>query len=254
MVPPPTGAEAVSETVEAILTQVRKGVKRFIAVAITSEHLQLHAEVAIALEKRVHLVTASSGAWLSHYPTVRADERTFTLIALGAITAVTRRQLDLLLGARGTARVFTPASALSMAVSGPDEFRAELATSDLIVIAQLEEDGRPEAGMAAADAVAHATHGVLDAARHVDWSCNGIIASGGFTAQRVAATLCDGQMMEPVCMAAPLCPLGRMAGGRWNQLSLIPKGALTGNDATMLRLVEALESQHRYASGPVDAS
>jgi uncharacterized protein YgbK (DUF1537 family) len=238
------GAEPLAE---AALAACEAGARRFVADATRESDLLVLARAAAEIERSVELVTVSSGAWLHFHPYAMARARKFVLVALGSSTEVNSLQFDRLREADDVV-VLTPREAYDLVISR-DRLLAVLSDTPCLVIATAEPADTDERRMTISREIADAAEALLTAARGQRYSCRGIIATGGFTAQQVARKL-DAELIDPQVELRPLCPMGRLTGGQWSGLPVVLKGGLVGRPTTMVELVEALVQATEDATPP----
>jgi uncharacterized protein YgbK (DUF1537 family) len=249
VIDPPVGDGGVATTAREVLGHLEEGVRRFIGVAHNPDHLRLHAKVIATLEAQVDFVTVSSGAWLRYHPAFahNAEERTFALVALVSSTSTNRLQLARLLEKSPATVVLSAEDALAWALLPASDLLARLDDVDSLVIHDHDDTRDSDTGLSAAEKASEAICALLEASRLVGHSCRGVIASGGFTAWKIAQRLADSHTLEPISIVAPLCALARISGGSWNGLSLITKGGWTGDPDTLITLIDSLRDHHLTA-------
>jgi uncharacterized protein YgbK (DUF1537 family) len=105
-----------------------------------------------------------------------------------------------------------------------------------VVVAAAADAPDDAARLPIANDVAGRAETVLTAARMQGYVCAGVVATGSFTAERVAKAL-GADVLEPLGEPIPLCAIGRVSGGQWTGLRLALKGGLIGGQGALTDLV-----------------
>jgi D-threonate/D-erythronate kinase len=241
----PKIAAELDATIAWLDEQIAAGTRSFIGSAATDEHLRQHALIASALEdKGFAIVTASSGAWLRHFPITEPRRAEFTLLGLVSSSPITRNQLEHLVEMRPATVVLSAAEAIDRCLGQDDELRNLFARAEVIAVCDFDDVRDIHDGLSAAEQTADALRAILEAARRVGVVCRGIVASGGYTVWKICEELAESRTIEPVRMVTPLCALGRISGGSWSGLTIVSKGGWTGDEETLVELVDHLQLHH----------
>jgi uncharacterized protein YgbK (DUF1537 family) len=227
----PAPAEVVAPA--ALAERVRAGrAARFVVDGASDADLRASAAAVDALERDgVPVVTASPGAWLRHHPLSARAGAAFVLVVLGSNTALNHRQLAVLRDAR---------EVVVAGIGEPDWAALERGGRTLVVetiAGSTPDDERRDPRLA--DRAADAAAALLGRAHERGLRCRGVVASGGHMASR----LVDALRADRIGVAgevAPLCPRGTLHGGPWSGLTVVTKGGLVGEDATLQALVDDL--------------
>lgn len=234
--------EAVRSEVESLgaylRSRVGSGARRFIVDADREEDLCLVAQAVAEVQAERDVVTVSSGAWLSYHPPL-VPGQSFVLVAIGSPTDVNDVQLGRL-EARPRVKVLTAEDRVNLLDNRSSPAPALFGDHDCVVLAADEvADGDHRRVQVASEVAGHVEE-ILSAARMQAYSCAGVVASGAFTAQRVATAL-GAALVEPIAEPLPLCPIGALSGGPWAGLRIALKGGLIGGPDALIDLVTYLQ-------------
>jgi uncharacterized protein YgbK (DUF1537 family) len=238
------GSEAVVEILAAGLRTTR----RFVIDARTDADLRTIADACTVCEAENQLVTVSSGAWLSHFPTL--DPRQLTIVAMGLPTNPNELQLEEILrdgdDSRERRRLVLVHEAVGLSLARKELERVAETSGTVIIKAASDSDSvdfKDAERVAAAEKVADAVASVLVSAHYAGIGCRGVLATGAFTAAKVAEAL-GANTIADLEEVTPLCTIGTISTGPWTGLRLAMKGGLVGGRTALAEALEQLEGRH----------
>lgn len=232
----------VGDGVEALVTEIlsawASGARRMMIDAAHDWHLAIAAAAVEAVHASVpHVVTVSSGAWLAHYPC--ASRPGVVVAVVASPTPANRVQLQALRQQAGVAVVASdPSEPLVLAdveaALGGDPWAIVLDTTNV----QIDEVDATDPARHPAEAAARAARLVAETLLREGTRCAGFVVTGGDAAIHLVESLGASSLL-PVREVEPLCPLGLLAGGRWDSVPVVTKGGVIGSPSTLLRLITA---------------
>lgn len=238
----------------ALAQHLAAGVDVVIADAVTEEHLQRAARAAAALAAE-----NNSLVWVSVDPgpgslalaaalglTHPADTGSPLLAVAGSATALTRSQLQRLVGERAV-RVVRPTPERGSAAvpdvdvtsAALDDALADAAPGEVVLLATALEEADvvpmdDDTGTRLPGALGRVVRRVLEN-RPVD----GVYTTGGDVTAAVLAEL-GARGLEVEDEVVPLAVSGSLVGGAWDGLPMVTKGGLVGDAGTALACLDHL--------------
>lgn len=233
--------DVVAAGTEAMLARLRGlrdgGVRRLLVDASHPAHLRTAAGATAVLRRDGPVLTVSSGAWLAYRDVDPAAASVPAGVVVGVVASPTpanRAQLDAVHGCADVVVLPLPPDA-SLDVDAALRRIDDLTTAvviDTIGTSAQHPDG--SWGVRAARGAAE----LAEALERTGRRCSGFVATGGDAAAALVECL-GARRLRPEREVQPLCPQGRLVGGRWDDRSLVTKGGVLGVPTTYLALLHA---------------
>lgn len=257
---------------QALQSEREKGAKILIVDAITIEDVELIAQAVTELKWNV--LAVDPGPFTEKLSLLRVSEQEnvnfkkmvlqyknngTVLVIAGSTTLVTKKQMEMLMQKEGTFHVPINVESLidnQVSESEVQRVAAEVCelienkkynvilletalTSNILNLSAIEQ----KLGLAKGEAAKHIISGlgkiVAEALNHREDEIRGIYMTGGDTMVNVLNMLgADG--IELVDYVIPQADLGRIIGGKYNNLVVVGKGGLTGTEHTAIDIVNRI--------------